>query len=86
MPKEKRRKINYLLFGSNKIPNRDINKDDFEFINDIKQVNPQDYPRIFTIVKDGMYCYYMDDQDYYYCLLKKNIFKQQLKEINNESS
>ena len=83
MPRIKRPQINYLLYGPNKIPTKDINMKDFEFIDDIKQVDPQDYPRIFTIVEGGMYNHYMQDPDYYYCLLRKDLFKQQLKEIEN---
>lgn len=84
MPREKR-KVNYLLYGSNLIPNRVINTKDFIYINDIKKVEPEDYPRIFTLANGGMYSFYKEGFLYYF-LLKKDLFNKYLKEISNESS
>lgn len=82
MPKQTKQKINYLFFGSQIIPTKRINLQDFEFIDDLKLVQPEDYPRIFTVTKGGLYNHYIPGYDYYY-LLRKDIFNQQLKEIND---
>jgi hypothetical protein len=81
MPKQKRPKTNYLFFGNEVIPTKYINNKDFEFIDDIKNIAPEDYPRVFTVTKGGMYNHYKKNHDYYF-LLRKDIFKQQLKEIS----
>lgn len=80
MPKEKR-KVNYLLYGSKLIPNNVINTKDFEYIDDIKKVEPEDYPRIFTLADGGMYASYKENYLYYF-LLKKELFTRFLKELS----
>lgn len=80
MPKEKR-KVNYLLYGSNLIPNNVINTKDFVYIDDIKKVEPEDYPRIFTLTDGGMYASYKEGFLYYF-LLKKELFTRFLKELS----
>ena len=81
MPKERRKKVNYLLYGNSLIPNTVIDIKDFEFIDDIKQVPAEDYCRIFTVANSGMYSSYREGYLYYF-LLKKDLFKKYLKELN----
>ena len=83
MLKDKKPKVNYLLYGSNLIPNNVIDTKDFVYIDDMKKVKPEDYPRIFTLANCGMYSFYKEGFLYYF-LLKKELFNRYLKEISNE--
>lgn len=84
--KERRKKYNYLLFGSNKIDKRVIDFNDFSLIIDVKAINAKDYCRIFTYDKDtnNFYAKYIPGNNIYY-LLKEDLFKKYLKEINDEA-
>lgn len=81
MPREKKPKINYLLYGKNLIPNRVIDIKDFVYINDINQIPAEDYCRIFTACTNGMYSFYKEGFLYYF-LLKKDLFNRFLKELS----
>ena len=81
MSRERKHKTNYLLYGDELIPNNVIDPKDFEYVDDIKQLAPEDYCRIFTVVNNGMYSYYKEGFLYYF-LLKKDLFKKYLKELN----